>query len=82
MAASHSLPIAPHLQRLRALGLTAERFASLTGVHAVTVRGWGKPRSGRCVQPVPLWVWLLIEAWERCPGLIPVPLAEIQTTCR
>src|SRR6185312_9864027 len=61
-----------HLQRLRALGLTAERFAVLAGVHPVTVRSWGRPRANRPTNPVPAWVWLLIEAWERCPGLIPV----------
>jgi len=62
--------LTPHLQRLRALGLTAERFAVLAGVHPVTVRSWGRPRANRPTNPVPPWVWLLIEAWERYPGLI------------
>jgi hypothetical protein len=62
--------VTPHLTRLRALGLTAERFAALAGVHPVTVRSWDRPRAGRPAHPVPAWVWLLIEAWERFPALI------------
>lgn len=57
--------------RLRALGLTAEGFARLTGVHPTTVRNWGKPRSQRDVQEVPAWVPLLLDAWERVG--VPVP---------
>lgn len=57
--------------RLHALGLTAERFGQLTGNHAVTVRNWDKPRSGRGVQQTPAWAGLLLTAWETHPALIP-----------
>lgn len=48
---------------LKALGLTGRAFALLTGVHEETVTGWGRTRSGRGVQEVPLWAWLLLDAW-------------------
>jgi hypothetical protein len=57
--------------RRKSLGLTAEAFGRLTGVHVSTVLGWGKPRSGRDVQPVPRWVPLLLDAWEAHPELVP-----------
>jgi hypothetical protein len=60
----------PHIARIRALGLTAERFGALTGTHPVTVRNWGRTRSGRGVQDVPAWVWRLLDAWEAHPDLI------------
>lgn len=51
--------------RLRALGLSLGRFADLAGVSPSTVANWGKVRSGRGVQAFPLWVGLLLDAWER-----------------
>ncbi len=51
--------------RLRALGLSLERFAVLTGVSATTAANWGKERSGRGVQAFPAWVGLLLDAWEQ-----------------
>lgn len=53
--------------KLQSLGLSARAFARLTGVHEETVTGWGKPRSGRGVQHVPRWAWLLLDAWEASP---------------
>jgi hypothetical protein len=51
--------------RLKALGLTIEVFANLTGVNPVTARGWGFERHKRGIQPFPLWVGALLTAWER-----------------
>ncbi len=64
------------MTRLRALGLTAERFGRLTGKDAVTVRNWDKPRSGRGVQQTPPWADLLLAAWEAHPGMIPPDHAD------
>lgn len=61
----------PILPRLRALGLSVGRFASLTGYHPITIYGWGKERSKRSVQTVPPVVLLLLDQWERHPGEIP-----------
>ena len=66
--------------RLRSLGLTAGRFAALTGLHPVTVRNWGRVRSQRGVQEVPAWVPLLLCAWETMPGLIPAPTPQDRRT--
>lgn len=55
---------------LKALGLTGRGFALLTGVHEETVTGWGRTRSGRGVQEVPLWAWLLLDAWAAHPGAL------------
>jgi hypothetical protein len=52
---------------LKSLGLTGRGFALLTGVHEETVSGWGRTRSGRGVQEVPLWAWLLLDAWTAHP---------------
>lgn len=52
---------------LKALGLTGRRFAALAGIHEETVTGWGRARSGRGVQEVPLWAWLLLDAWAAHP---------------
>lgn len=57
--------------RRRRLGLSAEAFGALTGCHPSTVLGWGKRRSRRDVQDVPVWAALLLEAWERHPDLLP-----------
>ena len=51
--------------RIRALRLSLGRFADLTGVSPSTAANWGKGRSGRGVQAFPLWVGLLLDAWER-----------------
>lgn len=52
---------------LHALGSDRHEFASLTGTHPSTVRGWGCPRGRQGVQPTPDWVGLLLDAWTRCP---------------
>ncbi len=52
---------------LKSLGLTGRGFALLTGIHEETVTGWGKARSGRGVQEVPRWAWLLLDAWAAYP---------------
>ena len=52
---------------LKALGLTGRGFAALTGIHEETVTGWGRARSGRGIQEVPLWAWLLLNAWAAHP---------------
>jgi hypothetical protein len=59
-----------HLARIRALGLSAERFGRLTGTHRVTICNWGRSRSGRGVQAVPAWVPRLLDAWEAHPQLL------------
>ena len=56
--------------RLHALGLTLGAFALLTGVNRNTAAYWGRDRPGSGMQPFPLWVPLLLVAWERVPGLI------------
>jgi hypothetical protein len=61
----------PHLDRLAALGISVTRFAEVTGFDHVTVRNWGKPRSGRRIQTVPVPVGLILDAWEKHPDLIP-----------
>jgi hypothetical protein len=67
----------PTLARIHALGLTAKRFADITGNSPVTVSYWGRVRpdnrEDRPQRPVavPAWVGLLLEAWERHPELIP-----------
>jgi hypothetical protein len=58
------------IQRVRALGLTVERFGALTGYHPITIYNWHKPRNGR-VQEVPSAIQRLLEAWEAKPDLIP-----------
>jgi hypothetical protein len=55
---------------LKALGLSSRGFATLTGVHEDTVSGWGRVRSGRGVQEVPRWAWLLLDAWRACPDAL------------
>ena len=55
---------------LKVLGLTGRGFALLTGIHEETVTGWGRVRSGRGVQKVPLWAWLLLDAWAEYPGAL------------
>ena len=58
----------------RTLGLTQARFAALVGYSVTTVSGWGTSmRSGRGEQAVPAWAWLLLDAWQRDPSLIPPP---------
>ena len=52
---------------LKSLGLTGRGFAALTGIHEETVTGWGRVRSGRGVQEVPLWALLLLDAWTANP---------------
>ena len=52
---------------LEMFDLMPEEFAWLVGIDERTVRGWGGPRNGR-MQPYPLWVALLLEAWELCGG--------------
>lgn len=49
---------------LDVLGLTVEDFAALTGQHRTTCQYWGGTRSGRGVQAFPVWVPLLLAAWE------------------
>lgn len=56
--------------RLKALGMTCQTFADLTGQHPVTVRGWGSKRSGRDLQAFPGWVGPILIAWERHPDLL------------
>lgn len=63
--------IANHLDRLATLGISVTRFAEVAGYDPVTVRNWGKPRSGRRAQEVPVPVRLILDAWERHPDLIP-----------
>lgn len=58
-------------RRLAALSISQERFGRITDNHKVTVFNWGKARSGRKLAAVPHWVSLLLDAWERYPGLIP-----------
>ncbi len=55
---------------LESLGLTGREFCALTGINANTLSGWGKPRSGRGVQEVPRWVWLLLAAWAAAPDVL------------
>jgi len=52
---------------LKALGLTGRGFAVLAGIHEETVTGWGRARSGRGIQEVPRWAWLLLDAWAAHP---------------
>ena len=56
--------------RLRALGLTPEDFAAMTGRNLSTVYGWGNSRGKQGTAPTPAWVGLLLDAWERAgvPG--------------
>ena len=63
------------MSRLRALGLTAERFGQLTGKNPVTVRNWDKPRSGRGIQQTPPWAGLLLDAWDAHPDTLKSALA-------
>lgn len=46
--------------RLKALRLTLQGFAMLTGLNYKTVQGWGAPRHGRGLQEVPKWACLLL----------------------
>jgi hypothetical protein len=55
---------------LKSLGLTCRGFALLTGIHEETVTGWGKARSGRGVQEVPRWAWLLLDGWAAHPDAL------------
>ena len=55
---------------LKALGLSKQAFATLTGEHCNTVKGWGNVRSGRGLQATPRWVRLLIDAWIYQPALL------------
>lgn len=57
-------------QARKALGVTVAAFSRLTGVHEETVRGWGKARSGRGVQDVPGWAWLLLDTLETFPAVL------------
>ena len=55
---------------LTGLGVTLAGFARLTGMSRATVYGWGIERrtpNGRSLQIVPVWAWLLIEAWRASP---------------
>ena len=58
-------------RRLAGLSISQERFGRITDNHKITVSNWGKARSGRKLAAVPQWVSLLLDAWERYPGLIP-----------
>ncbi len=58
-------------RRLRVRGLTLRGFAELTGHAVTTVAYWGRERPGQArVAPVPPWVWLLLDAWDRHPVLL------------
>jgi hypothetical protein len=50
-----------NVHRLRALGVSARVFAQITNLDKSTVAGWDKLRGE------PLWVELLVSAWERSP---------------
>ena len=54
----------PLIPRLHALNLTVAQFAALTDHHPQVVYRWS--RGG-----APAWVGLLLDAWERCPALVP-----------
>lgn len=51
----------PFRARLKALGLTAKAFATLTGNHPTTISRWAAE---------PRWAWLLVEAWGRSPRVL------------
>lgn len=45
--------------RLRALGLTQRRFATLTGASVAQINRWATGRA-----ETPRWVWCLLDAWD------------------
>lgn len=49
--------------RLRALGLTSQAFADMTGLSVSTVKGWGTERGGR-LQQFPGWVPVLLDCLD------------------
>jgi hypothetical protein len=55
--------------RLEVLGLSVRQFANLCGTNYEAASAWGSILPGG--QPFPLWVGLLISAWER--GGVPKP---------
>ena len=55
---------------LRAIGLSARRFADILSKPPSTVHGWGHVRNGR-LQETPTEIRLLLSAWEQCPALVP-----------
>ena len=64
---------------LKALGLTGRGFAVLAGIHEETVTGWGRARSGRGIEEVPRWAWLLLDAWAAHPEALAAARALVAT---
>jgi len=54
--------------RMKALGLTAIEFASLTGPHPTTISRW---------EEEPPWVLLLLRSWELCEEALAEARADL-----